>query len=116
MGTLREIGRLTVLVTCIALATTRLGLLAHELLGHGGTAVALGGTVDQVRLFWFAGGWIHYTLPEPSLAAAVAIAMGGIAVELVCGLALCIAVRGATFGRQLVRAAGVALIAPLARD
>lgn len=110
MGTLREIGRLTVLVTCIALATTRLGLLAHELVGHGGTALAMGADVDQVRLFWFAGGWIHYRLAEPSLAAALAIAMGGIAVEIVCGAALWLAVRGATFSRQLVRGVGAALV------
>jgi hypothetical protein len=98
------VGRLAFLVTCVALATTRLGLIAHELVGHGGTAVALGARVDEVRLFWFAGGWIHYQMAEPSIPVALAISMGGIAVELVVGAALWV------FARGLVRAVGTALV------
>lgn len=102
--------RLTGLLALIALATSRLGLLAHELLGHGGTALALGAHVSQVRLFWFAGGWIRYQLATPSTAASLAIAMGGIAVELVTGAALWLLVRRATLGGRLVRGVGAALV------
>jgi hypothetical protein len=97
------------LVSCIALATTRLGLLAHELVGHGGTALAVGARVDEVRLFWFAGGWIHY-VGAPSVAGALAISMGGIAVELATGAALWALARGDSFARRLLRAVGAALV------
>jgi hypothetical protein len=102
--------RLTVFLTCVALATSRVGLVAHELVGHGGTALALGAHVSDVRLFWFAGGWIHYELPGGSLAAFLAIAMGGIAVELASGTAIIVLVRGDTFGRRVIRGIGAALV------
>ncbi len=105
-----EVLRLTVLLTCVALATSRVGLVAHELVGHGGTALALGAHVTDVRLFWFAGGWIHYQLADGSLAAFLAIAMGGIAVELICGTAIFLIARGDTFGRRIVRGIGAALV------
>jgi len=106
----KEVLRLAGLLAGVALATSRLGLVAHELVGHGGTALALGAHVTDVRLFWFAGGWIRYDLAEPSTAAALAIAMGGIAVELVCGFALWLAVRRATLGGTIIRGIGGALI------
>ena len=105
-----EVLRLSVLLTCVALATSRVGLVAHELVGHGGTALAVGAHITDVRLFWFAGGWIHYQLVDGSLAALLAIAMGGIAVELVCGTAMFWLVRGDTFGRRIGRGIGAALI------
>jgi hypothetical protein len=108
-STLRSVSQLALFVLCIALATTRIGLLAHELAGHGGTAVALGARVDQVHLFWFAGGWIHYQLPDATVGAQLAIAMGGIAIELVLGGILWAAARGDALGRRLVRAIGAAL-------
>jgi hypothetical protein len=91
-------------LACVALATSRIGLVAHELVGHGGTAIAVGGHVDEVRLFWFAGGWIHYQLDSATLAKLLAIAMGGIAVELVAGAAIIAASRG-----RIVRAIGAAI-------
>ena len=97
------------LLACVALATSRLGLLAHELVGHGGTAVVLGAHITDVRLFWFAGGWIRYDNVS-STSAELAISMGGIAVELVVGLVLALAVRRDTLGRRLVRGVGAALI------
>src|SRR4051794_38248259 len=75
----KDVLRLAGLLACIALATSRMGLIGHELLGHGGMALALGGHVDQVQLFWFAGGWIRYHLSAPSQGATLAIAMAGIA-------------------------------------
>jgi hypothetical protein len=106
---MRDGVRLATLLVCVALATSRLGLLAHELVGHGGTALAVGAHVVQVRLFWFAGGWIRY-VGAPSHAAALAIAMGGIAVELVAGTALALGVRGDTLGRRILRGIGAALV------
>ena len=102
--------RLAGLLAAVALATSRLGLLAHELVGHGGTALAVGARVTDVELFWFAGGWIRYQLAAPSVAAALAIAMAGIAVEVVAGTALWLAAGGPTLGRRIVRAVGAALV------
>jgi len=77
--------RLAVFLTCIGLATSRIGLVAHEFVGHGGAAILVGGEVLQVRLFWFAGGWIRYAVPEPSTTKFLVVALAGIALELVAG-------------------------------
>ncbi|HUS29031.1 MAG TPA: hypothetical protein VMZ53_10985 [Kofleriaceae bacterium] len=87
-----------------------MGLIGHELVGHGGMALACGGTIDAVQLFWFAGGWIRYHLSEPSQAATLAIAMAGIALELVVGIVLWFAVRGDTLGKRITRGVGAALV------
>jgi len=102
--------RLTVLLAAAALATSRIGLLLHELVGHGGAALAWGGNVTEVKLFWFAGGWIRYTLPERGDAAVLTIAVAGIALELLVGLALWLGVRGDSLGRRIIRGAGSALV------
>jgi hypothetical protein len=94
----------------VALATSRFGLIAHELVGHGGTAEALGATVTDVKLFWFAGGWIRYETATASIGGQLAIAMGGIAVELVCGGLLVSLARGDSLGRRIVRGIGAALV------
>jgi hypothetical protein len=106
----KDVFRLAVLLTCVALATSRIGLIAHELVGHGGMALALGGDITDVKLFWFAGGWIRYQLPETSLAGSLAISMAGIAVELVAGVTLWLAVRGDGLGRRIGRGIGTALV------
>ncbi|HEY5945388.1 MAG TPA: hypothetical protein VIV40_07850 [Kofleriaceae bacterium] len=106
----KEVLRLALLLAAIALATSRIGLIGHELVGHGGAALACGARIIDVELFWFAGGWIRYQLSEPSLAAVIAISMAGIGLELVVGLALWKLVRGATLGRRLVRGIGAALV------
>jgi hypothetical protein len=81
--------RLTVFVTAVVLVTTRVGLVVHELVGHGGAANAVGAGVDEVRLFWFAGGWIQYSRATPwSLGDVLVVQLAGIAIELVVGLAL----------------------------
>lgn len=78
--------RLIAFVAAVALATTRIGLVVHELVGHGGAANAVGAGVDEVRLFWFAGGWIHYSREvEWTLRDALIVQLAGIAVELVVG-------------------------------
>jgi len=104
--------RLAGLLVGVGLATSRLGLVAHELVGHGAVARALGGQIEEVRLFWFAGGWIRYRLadPDPGGAAAIAVAGGGIAVEAVIGAALWIALARRTgLAARLVRGVGAAL-------
>ncbi len=109
-GDYKEVLRLAGLLAALALVASRLGLIGHELVGHGGTALVFGARITDVKLFWFAGGWILYHLDSPSLAATLAIAMGGIAMELVCGTTLWFAVRGTGLGRRLVRGIGAALV------
>jgi hypothetical protein len=84
--------RLTGFVAAVALATTRLGLVAHELVGHGGTANVVGASVTDVRLFWFAGGWIRYD-GDWTWTSAVIVQLGGIAIELVLAIALLVLAR-----------------------
>jgi len=107
--------RLAGLLAGVGLATSRLGLVAHALVGHGGVACALGGRVLEVRLFWLAGGWIRYRLEDPGGpggAAAIAVAIGGIGVEILLGAALWIALarRTGTTAARLVRGVGAALL------
>lgn len=73
--------RLAAFLACVGLATTRLGLVAHEFLGHGGATLAVGGSVTKVQLFWFAGGWIQFQIPA-TWSAHVIVALGGCAIEL----------------------------------
>lgn len=101
--------RLATVLTCVALATSRLGLVLHELGGHGGVALALGGSITDVKLFWFAGGWIKYRV-DTGDAGWLAIAMGGMASEVVVGCAIVAIVRARTLGARLVRGAGGALV------
>ena len=101
------VARLAALATCAGLATSRIGLVAHELVGHGGAAIAMGGTVTDVQLFWFAGGWIRFDAPGGELV----IALGGIAVESIVGLALWIGLaRNTSLGARIARAIGGALV------
>nr|MBA3455122.1 hypothetical protein [Deltaproteobacteria bacterium] len=99
--------RLTALLVCVGLATSRIGLVVHELIGHGAATLAVGGTVTDVQLFYFAGGWIRFRATGGELV----IAMGGIVVEVVVGAALVsgFARRDQLAGR-IARAIGCALI------
>ena len=106
----KDTARLTILLACAALATSRFGLVLHELGGHGGTAIALGGHITAVKLFWFAGGWITNDL-DGGRAAHVAVMMGGIAIETIVGTALWIGLRKREgIGGRVVRAVGAALV------
>lgn len=107
------VARLTAFLAATALSLSRLGLVVHELIGHGGTAIAVGGTVRDAHLFWFAGGWIRYDVPDATLASALAISLGGIAIESVIGVALWCVFSGshaAGLGRRTARTLGAALI------
>lgn len=101
------IARLTALGTLAGLAASRIGLVVHELVGHGGAALAMGGTVSDVQLFWFAGGWIRFEASGGELV----IQLAGIAVETVIGIALWIGLRhGHSLGPRIARAIGAALV------
>lgn len=80
----------------VALATSRITLVAHELVGHGLTAVALGADLATYRLFLFGGGWVSYRWPDgpPGEVGGMAVALGGIGLEVVAGaVALVFALR-----------------------
>jgi hypothetical protein len=103
--------RLAGLLASVGLVTSRLGLVAHELVGHGGVAIACGGRVIDAGLFWFAGGWIRYDLDTPSLPALIAVAAGGIAVEAVAGTVLWLALaRRTSLAARVARGVGAALV------
>ncbi|MEO8701166.1 MAG: hypothetical protein ABI867_14040 [Kofleriaceae bacterium] len=102
--------RLTVLLAAVGLATSRVGLIVHELGGHGGTAVAFGGEITDFKLFWFAGGWIRYDFSGPEHGA-LWVSLGGIIVEGVIGLALWLLLsRRDTLAVRLARGVGGALV------
>ncbi len=109
------------LLFAAGLAASRLGLLVHELGGHGGFAIVQGGEITDLRLFWFAGGWISYSIDEPSAAGMLLATIGGLVVELGLGGALWIGLaradRRATeqgqtrLGIRIIRGIGAALVA-----
>jgi hypothetical protein len=102
---------LTILLACATLATTRFGLLLHELVGHGATALVLGGHIRAVKLFYFAGGWVNTDLADGSPAAHLACWLGGIASELIAGATVWVAMRRRpSLGARFVRGIGAALV------
>ncbi len=99
--------RLAALVTAVGLATSRIGLVAHELVGHGGATLAVGGSVTDVQLFWFAGGWIRFEATGGELV----IALGGIVIEALVGAGLWFGLaRWSSLGGKIARAVGAALV------
>ncbi|MBP6631588.1 MAG: hypothetical protein KBG28_23985 [Kofleriaceae bacterium] len=86
--------RLTGFAVAVALLTSRLGLLVHEVVGHGGVAWLGGARVDELALFWFAGGYIHYQVGQDDVALALAIQLAGIGVEAVVAGLVVASVRG----------------------
>lgn len=76
------VARLTLLFSLIGLLASRIGLLVHEFIGHGGAAFALGGSVPAWRLFLFGGGWIQYERnPWYSSFEQHSIALAGVALQ-----------------------------------
>lgn len=68
----------------VALVTSRVGLVLHELVGHGGAAMAYGADIRELHLYATAGGWISYDRDEPwTWTAALVVTLAGIAIELV---------------------------------
>jgi hypothetical protein len=89
-----RLAQLSALLFLIGLSVSRLGLLLHELAGHAGVARVLGCQIDGIRLFAFGGGYVESSCQPLPLAAALAIDVGGIGLELVVGTLLLIAARG----------------------
>ena len=84
---IRHVALLAAVFLLVALATSRIALVGHELVGHGLTAVALGADLVSYKLFVFGGGWVTYRWPAgpPSEAVSLVVALGGIGLELVAG-------------------------------
>ncbi len=101
---LRALLPLAALTFVVALATSRYGLVIHELAGHGGTAIALGGHVAGVHLFWFGGGWVTYVGDSWSTADVLAVTLGGIAIEWIAAIVLAMIARRALGTKRLVLA------------
>jgi hypothetical protein len=82
--------RLAAALLLVGLLASRLSLVLHELIGHGGVATLLGGEISAYHLFLFGGGWISYEWgAEHGLAASLAVSLGGIVVPvLVAAVAL----------------------------
>lgn len=100
--------RLAAVLTAVGLATSRIGLVVHELAGHGGAVLAVGGTVTDVQLFTFAGGWIRFRVAAPGNE--LVIALAGIALEAAIGLGLWVAARRDALAARIVRGVGAALL------
>lgn len=107
-GPVMQLLRLAGLFALIALATSRLTLIVHELVGHGAVAEAVGGDVTRVKMFWFAGGFVEMSLPDgTSRLDRYLVFLGGVGLELLAGaLAILVARR--------LRAGSVARIAVFA--
>lgn len=79
--------RLQALFLAIALTTSRLTLVLHELVGHGAVVKAVGAELVRYHLFWFAGGFVEFTRAEPyTLAEEMGIFLGGITLEIALGV------------------------------
>src|SRR5262245_38731716 len=86
--------RLLAFVAMLELLTSRATLLVHEFVGHGATAILMGGRVVGWHLFLFAGGRVTHRSAHLGMGARLVIALGGVALELVFGaLAAVVATR-----------------------
>jgi hypothetical protein len=100
--------RLGLLFSAIALITSRLTLVIHEFVGHGGAVLAFDGSVFDHRLFLFGGGWIRFGRePFFDVNESVGIALGGVLLEVAVAIAALVAARWAP-KRSLTRAALIA--------
>src|SRR5690242_15218666 len=76
--------RLSLFALGVALVTSRVGLVLHEVVGHGVAAMAYGAEIREVHLYATAGGWISYDRDAPwTWTGALVVQLAGIAVELV---------------------------------
>jgi hypothetical protein len=75
--------RLALFALGVALITSRVGLVTHELLGHGGAAKACDADIREVHLYYTAGGWIGYDRAEPwTWPTAIFVQLAGLAVQV----------------------------------
>jgi hypothetical protein len=88
--------RLSLFALGVALITSRVGLVLHEVVGHGVAAMAYGAEIREVHLYATAGGWISYNRDAPwTWTAALVVQLAGIAVELVLAAAAALLARWA---------------------
>jgi hypothetical protein len=99
--------RLCAVFFLVGLCASRVTLVLHELAGHGGVAVLLGGRLLSYKLFLFGGGWVTYQWgPEQGMAADIAVSLAGIALEIAAAtIALVVAWRLRERGAALARVA-----------
>lgn len=84
---------LAALLLGIGLVASRTGLVLHEVVGHWGPAAAFGCTLGEIQLFVFGGGWVDFTCAQLTAAQALAIDLGGIALQIALGSGLLLAAR-----------------------
>src|SRR5688572_20250435 len=91
--------RLAAILFLVALLTSRLSLVAHELVGHAAVAAVFGGDLQDWHLFLFAGGYVDVDRDQPwTTGESLAISLGGIVLQIVAGTALVLLARRARPG------------------
>lgn len=105
--------RLSLVFSIAGLLASRIGLLVHEFIGHGGMAYALGGSVPHWRLFLFGGGWIQYNRdPWYTEAQELCVILGGVASELLfASVVWAVSTRLSGFPKAMARIAAMLLCA-----
>lgn len=91
IGEIREISRpyllfLNVFLFSTLILSTRLATFLHEVLGHGISAVLMGGEVSGIRMSLFGGGNAYYHFANDiGIPSSFAVAFGGILINLLTG-------------------------------
>jgi hypothetical protein len=79
--------RLGMFLLALGLLLTRGSLVLHEVLGHALFAALFGAQVEEIRLFFFAGGYVSWSGARFSALEQMIVSIGGIGLELVLGTA-----------------------------
>lgn len=90
--TLRKLAAADLALLALIVLASRLALIAHEAGGHALPALAFGADKVEIRMTPLGGGYVKYRL-SPTPAQVAVIKLGGIAVNLVTGLAAWILAR-----------------------
>jgi hypothetical protein len=84
---------LSTLLFALGLLASRTGLVLHEVGGHWGVAAAFGCELDEIHLFVFGGGWVDFDCARLAPAQALAIDLGGIALQFAIAVPLLLLAR-----------------------
>jgi hypothetical protein len=84
---------LTSLLFALGLLASRTGVVLHEIGGHWGVAAAFGCRLREIHLFVFGGGWVDFDCAPLTAARALAIDLGGIALQLAVAVPLLLLAR-----------------------
>ncbi len=90
---MKRFAALASLLFALGLLASRSGLVLHEVGGHWGVAAAFGCTLREIHLFVFGGGWVNFDCAQLTPAQALAIDLGGIALQLVVAVPLLLLAR-----------------------